>query len=504
MRLPRSLPLRRKLILISLATAAAALLLGGVLMFGAEVISFRDSIVSDLTIKADIIGSQCSAALLFGVRRDAEETLAALRADERIEYAAVYDKRGALFAEYRRAGAKRPDISPAPAAEGYEFGLNHLSLARPINVRGKAIGSAFILSDLQKLHTLLLRYLVAAAIVLACSLLVAYGLGSRLQRTITRPVTELVDLMQRISREQDFSMRAVREGNDELGALAGGFNEMVTTIQERDIELERHRLRLENTVADLRRSTAELQDANRKLKALDNLKSDVISIVSHELRTPLTSIKAFAELILNKPNMTLEKKAKYLEIINAESDRLARLITDLLDLSRIEAGKMEWRIKEVFLEDVVRESVAGFNPLAAKKGIRISTEIGSSLPVVFGDRDRLVQVMTNLLSNAVKFTPENGSIRVAARIERSPAPTIVVAVSDTGVGIPPEDLKVIFDKFHRSGDILTSPVEGTGLGLSIAREIVEHHGGSIWADSAPGKGSVFTFTLPLDRIADAA
>ena len=184
---------------------------------------------------------------------------------------------------------------------------------------------------------------------------------------------------------------------------------------------------------------------------------------------------------------------------NDESDRLGRLINDLLDLSRIEAGIITWRTGPVSLNDVINASVDGVLPLARNKGLQLKTAVEEPLPSVHGSRDRLVQVVTNLLSNAVKFTPGGGTVTVGARCETGPGPQLVVTVSDSGAGIPAEDIALIFDKFHRSGDELTTRTEGTGLGLTIARQIIEHHGGRIWATSTYGAGSVFSFSLPLDR-----
>ncbi len=249
----------------------------------------------------------------------------------------------------------------------------------------------------------------------------------------------------------------------------------------------------------LRNYSAELQAANKKLQGLDQLKSDFVSTVSHELRTPLTSIKAFVELILLQPSMPPERILKLLRTINGESDRLSRLINDLLDLSRIEAGTMTWPSEPVSLNDIILTSVEGILPLARNKGLHLKTAIEGPLPSVHGARDRLVQVVTNLLSNAVKFTPGGGTITVEAHQEAGPCPQLVVAVSDSGAGIRPEDIELIFDKFHRSSDELTARIEGTGLGLTIARQIIERHGGRIWATSTYGAGSTFRFTIPLDR-----
>jgi len=247
----------------------------------------------------------------------------------------------------------------------------------------------------------------------------------------------------------------------------------------------------------LKNYSAELREANKKLETLDRLKSDFVSTVSHELRTPLTSIKANAELILIKPQLSEEKRLRLLTVINDESDRLGRLINDLLDLSRIEAGTVRWRSELVDMNDVITRTVESAIPLAQNKRQQIVTSVDGRLPEIRGDGDRLRQIVTNLLSNAIKFTPDGGTITIRAHAEQGPPPRIVVSVTDTGIGIPPEDIGLIFDKFHRSQHHMMDQIEGTGLGLTIARQIVAHHGGTIKATSRPGAGSTFTFTLPL-------
>jgi len=249
-------------------------------------------------------------------------------------------------------------------------------------------------------------------------------------------------------------------------------------------------------ITELRKLNEQLQEANLKLQAIDRMKTDFVSVVSHELRTPLTTIKAFAELYMMKPDMPQERKAKLLGTINAESDRLTRLINDLLDLARIEAGAMKWRDEEVSIEDIIRKAIVSMGSLFENKGLRLTTAFNTPLPAVRGDPDRLAQVVSNILTNAAKFTPAGGAIHIVVRQEPAPGSQLVAQFSDTGMGIPPADLELIFEKFQRSGDQLTSTIEGTGLGLAIARQIVDHHGGRIWAASTYGKGSTFTFTLP--------
>jgi signal transduction histidine kinase len=247
----------------------------------------------------------------------------------------------------------------------------------------------------------------------------------------------------------------------------------------------------------LQKSNEQLQETNRKLQEIDKMKSDFISVVSHELRTPLTTIKAFVELILMKPEMHGQQRAKLASTINLEADRLTRLIEDLLDLARIEENSMKWRFEELAIDDVILQSLEYIRPLLENKGLHLTTKFNSPLPILRGDRDRLAQVVTNIISNAIKFTPAGGSIDITAHAESVPAEQIVVSISDTGLGIPAQDLGLIFEKFQRSGDQLTNTIEGSGLGLAIARRIVEYHGGRIWATSMYGKGSTFTLTLPL-------
>ncbi len=284
-----------------------------------------------------------------------------------------------------------------------------------------------------------------------------------------------------IRRTVSLSISAMRNGSGEPLAFVCIVNDI--TARKRSEE-EREQL------------IGRLQEANEKLKSLDTMKSNFISTVSHELRTPLTTIKAFVELLLVKQGMTEERKLKLKKTINSETDRLARLVADLLDLARIEAGSMKWRASEIFIEQLIRDVLAGMAPLFENKKLTVTTDF-AALPRVPGDHDRLVQVVTNIFSNAVKFTPEAGRIHVAVRLEGSPARYAVVEISDSGIGISEDDLERVFEKFHRAHQGSGNAIEGTGLGLSITRQIVERHGGRIWAASTKGKGSTLTFTLPL-------
>ncbi len=268
--------------------------------------------------------------------------------------------------------------------------------------------------------------------------------------------------------------------------------------------------RLQQAHAHLNDNNRELEEANQRLQQLDKLKSDFLSSVSHELRTPLTSIRGFASLIerefsrsfapLAGEDAKLRKKSDRigdnLGIILKESERLTRLINDVLDLAKIESGRVEWRDTLLSIDKLVGDAINAVQGMFdVKPDVALRHEIQNPLPLVLGDADRLQQVLVNLLNNAAKFT-ERGEVQVKAFL--NDRHLIQMEIRDTGSGFPPEDAEKIFDKFQQSGqgDTLTDKPKGTGLGLAIAREIIEHHGGKIWASSVLGQGSVFTFTLP--------
>jgi PAS domain S-box-containing protein len=246
----------------------------------------------------------------------------------------------------------------------------------------------------------------------------------------------------------------------------------------------------------------ELEKANQQLRELDKLKDNFLSTVSHELRTPLTSIKSFAEILLNYDEDRPTQK-EFLGIINDESDRLTRLINDFLDLSKIQAGRLQWQTVELSITDAIHSVAGASRPLIEKAKLSFELQLEPDLPPVMCDKDRLIQVITNILGNAVKFTPENGKITLKARLEQASASekgdSIVVSITDTGIGIAPENHQKIFEKFGQVGDVLKDRPKGTGLGLPICKKIIENYTGKIWVDSALGKGTTFSFSLPVDR-----
>ena len=254
---------------------------------------------------------------------------------------------------------------------------------------------------------------------------------------------------------------------------------------------------LEQKSRELEIASAELQAANERLKEVDRLKDDFLSTVSHELRTPLTSIRSFSEILFDESELSIEERREFLTIIIKESERLTRLINQLLDLAKLEAGRGEWQISDIDPKEVIEEAIAATGSLLQENRMQLDVDLPSQLRRVRADRDRFIQVIVNLLSNAVKFCNRSDpSIQIAVR-ETSQA--LLVAVEDNGPGIPAGAEYRIFEKFEQADATATSKPVSTGLGLPICRQIVEYFGGRIWVERNQGVGAKFVFTVPYAR-----
>ena len=248
---------------------------------------------------------------------------------------------------------------------------------------------------------------------------------------------------------------------------------------------------------ELERATAELKEANAQLQELDRLKDDFISTVSHELRTPLTSVRSLSEILHTNPNIDSDQIEKFTGIIIKESDRLIRLISQVLDYEKIESAQITWSVTSLDLEEVIKDAVTSTRQLIHDKNIKLNLDIEPHVPSVSGDRDRLVQVMVNLISNAVKFCEaDRGHIAVRLQVKSD---HLRVQVEDNGIGIKPENLNRVFEPFHQVKNPTRGRPMGTGIGLTITKRIIDFHHGRIWAESTPGQGATFSFTLPTHR-----
>ena len=272
-----------------------------------------------------------------------------------------------------------------------------------------------------------------------------------------------------------------------------GLDEVMGILDEAS-RIRAYSKELERKSLELEAATTELREANTRLQELDQLKDDFMSSVTHELRTPLTSIRAFSEMLLDDPRMALDDRKRFLGIIVSETERLTRLVNQVLDLARIESGRGEWTTGEVDLAELIRQSIETTGQLFRDQGTKVETVIPEGDFRVWADRDRLLQVMLNLLSNAVKFVPaDSGKITITLTRDQQ---DYQVSVADNGPGITAGQQEIIFEKFQRGdSDGVANPM-GTGLGLPISRQIIEHFGGRLWVESHPGKGAIFSFRMP--------
>src|SRR5207248_3740123 len=319
---------------------------------------------------------------------------------------------------------------------------------------------------------------------LATALCIMAGSWIIVRYVIVKPVKHLKEVSDAIA-AGELNVRSEIQTGDEFEDLSHAFNRMLRNL----VSMQD---RLRNVNADLDHKVDELARANMALYESNQLKSDFLATVSHELRTPLNSILGFSEVLLTGDQLG-DKQHRWLKNIQSSGEKLLNLINDILDLAKIEAGKMQVRLTEFSVYDVCEGSLTMFRPLAEKKNIDLRGQVEAGIPVVRQDSGKLQQILANLLSNAIKFTPEGG--RVHLRVEAQ-GPNVVLMVTDTGVGIAEDEQALIFEKFRQGANPLTREHAGTGLGLSIVKELSKLLGGEVTLQSELGRGSTFTVTLP--------
>jgi signal transduction histidine kinase/DNA-binding response OmpR family regulator len=500
------LSISKKLTWINMLVSGTALLLACAAFFAYDLYTFRAGIVRNLSTQAQIIGSNSVSALVFNDPAAAQNTLSAFKASPQIVYAAIYTPNGELFAGYSRDGGGKALPLPRLAAgqtQANWFAGGQISLVDSIIFQGKPTGFVYIQSDLRAINDRLKSYAFITAIVLMISLVVALLISKMSQRIITEPVVQLADLVRVVSNEKDYSVRAATTGNhDEVSTLIEAFNEMLGQIQQRDGALQQAYERLEQRVQErttqLAAANKELELKNREVERATKLKSQFLASMSHELRTPLNAIIGFSDLLEERAAGPLtDKQGRFIGHVRDGAHHLLQLINDILDLSKIEAGQLDFRGEDFQIAQALPEVLSTIRPLAMAKNIQVEQKATSGLSV-HADRVRFKQILYNLLSNAVKFTPKGGRIE----IDYHEAGNFVsISVKDTGIGIRPEDQAAVFEEFRQLEAGAEPSHEGTGLGLAITKRLVERQGGIIALESAVGKGSQFTFTLPAGSAA---
>lgn len=496
----------RKLTWMNMLVSGAALLLACAAFIAYDTISFREAIVRNLSIQSQMIGSDTASALLFNDPQSAEKTLSALRVAHNILSAAIYEPDGPLFASYSRDRDRDspPVTISAGQTETHSFKNGEIVLIQPIVFQGKLTGIIYMRSDLEELNQRLEQYARIAAVVLLVCLMTALLVSSIFRRSVAEPIIGLAEVARIVSRDKNYSIRAMsapRHG--ELAILIDAFNDMLTQIQENEADLRKAQDELEQRVqertAELESAKTEVEafsasilEAKEELERASKFKDQFLSTMSHELRTPLNAVLGFSDLLTEERYGPLnDRQRRYINHIHTGGKHLLRLINDILDLSKIEAGRLQLAIESVPVKTSFAEVADAMRPLAEKKSQSLTVNASKELNVR-ADGVRFRQILMNLIGNAIKFSPHGGKIELATR---QLGEVVRVEVRDSGPGIPPEEQQRIFEAFYRSKQT-EKTVEGTGLGLAITRRLVELHGGHLGLESQQGLGSCFYFTLP--------
>jgi signal transduction histidine kinase len=492
-----NLPIRSKIILIIMATTAAALLIGSAEWITYDLIQARDDLRKQVSTIARILAENISAAITFNDPEAAADTLNSVRTEVQIVAACVYNN-GKLFAEFvRPAEALCPEHTPV---DGFSFEDEYLSVYTPIVLAEERIGNIYLRSTLDPLAARLRLQLATIGIILVMTALVAFGLSAWLQKFISRPIVSLAHTAEEISRNKDYSLRAVKQNEDELGTLVNTFNEMLSHIQARDRDLLSAKQDLEVRVnerteelrvelIERRRAEAELALKNEELESSNRELDDFAYIASHDLKEPLRGIHNYSSFLLEDYGDKIDAEGKYrLETLIRLTQRMERLIDSLLEYSRV--GRVNLAMAPADLNEMVADVIDSLQIVLRANNVEI--RIPKPLPTIVCDKVRVAEIYRNLITNAMKYNDKSRKwIEIGADTSgRAP----VLYVRDNGIGIPVKHQKAIFRIFRR-----LHPRDkyggGSGAGLTIVRKIVERHSGRIWLDSTVDQGTTFYFTL---------
>ena len=500
-----NLSIKRKLILMTMLTSSIALLLSWASFLIYDLTSFRTLLTQDLATQAEIIGYNSAAAMAFRDQTAATATLSALTAKGDIVGAALYGPNGKMFARYFRAEQTLPEVQrTCSQKKSYRFEGQYLEVCHDVTLNGDRVGTLFLQSDMRQWSMRAQRYAKICFVFALMSAFLAFLVSSKLQKLISGPIMHLEDTMRMVSANKNYEVRAVKSYSDEIGSLIDGFNAMLSDIQQRDgalrganEQLQSRTQELEEEISQRKQAEEELLKAKHVAEEASRAKSTFLANMSHELRTPLNAIIGYSEMLEEEARDSANAdNVQDLQKIQSAGKHLLSLINDVLDLSKIEAGKMTLHLETFEVRAMIEEIIATLQPAIEKNKNTLRVRIAEQVGMMRADITKVRQIMFNLLSNACKFT-EHGSICVDVdRRSEYGRDWLRFEVADTGIGIAAQQKENLFKEFAQADTSISRKYGGTGLGLAISYRFVQLMKGRIAVQSEPGRGSTFTVDLP--------